>query len=75
MGQSKNEYDMLNVEIEEEIKVYQQWGVGNTFNKKEILNDYKDKLNQFLNTKISIKSNRDSKKIIDGKDILPGKWF
>ena len=74
----KTEYDMLNVEIEEEIN-----GLSNNedvviplIRKKEILNDYKDKLNQFLNTKIRVlRVIEIQKKIIDGKDILPGEMI
>ena len=74
----KSEYVMLNEEIEEEIN-----GLSNNednviplIRKQQILNDYKDKLNQFLNAKTRLlKVIEIQKKIIDGKDILPGEML
>ena len=74
----KLEYEMLNKEIEEEMKgLYNnEDDVIPLIRKQQILNDYKDKLNQFLNAKTRVlRVIEIQKKIIDGKDILPGEML
>ena len=74
----KSEYNMLNEEIEEEMNgLYNnEDDVIPLIRKQQILNDYKDKLNQFLNAKTRVlKVIEIQKKIIDGKDILPGEML
>ena len=74
----KSEYVMLNEDIEEIMN-----GLSNNednviplIRKQQILNDYKDKLNKFLNAKTKLlKVIVIQKKIIDGKDILPGEML
>ena len=74
----KIEYEMLNKEIEEETNgLYNnEDDVIPLIRKQQILNDYKDKLNQFLNAKTRVlRVIEIQKKIIDGKDILPGEML
>lgn len=74
----KIEYEMLNREIEQQIKgLYNnEYDVIPLIRKKEILSDYKDKMMSFLEAKTRVlRVIEIQKKIIDGKDIHPGEML